>query len=326
MSIQMRLRRLLSDVLCAGLLLGPCTVFAVSGEPQLVSHGIPHDMLYGLSLEGLNGIAVGDSGLILVTADGGANWTKQSNRTTNLGLFGVVRKQGRCIAGGQNGLIMASADCKQWIVSPPVSKARILSVQVNAGGVAYAVGGFGAMLKSVDWGTSWQPVSIDWKAFTSDGVEPHLYDVHVAENGEVTVIGEFELILRSKDGGANWLAMHKGKRSLFGLKILENGEAYAVGQEGVILKSTNRGAIWSEQESGTKSILTGIWAQPNGQAVASGIYTILYSGNAGKSWQMDHSKLAKVGSYQAVAGVEKTRGQLNAVLVGSGGAILSVQR
>ena len=132
--------------------------------------------------------------------------------------------------------------------------------------------------------------------------------------------------MKSTAGGANWLALHKGKRSLFGLKILENGEAYAVGQEGVILKSMNRGATWSEQESGTKSILTGIWALPDGQAVVSGIYTILYSGNAGKSWQMDHSKLAKMGSYQAVAGVEKTNGQLNVVLVGSGGAILSVQR
>lgn len=322
----MRLRRLPFLAWCAGILLGSGSVLAGSGEPQLVSHGIAHDMLYGLSMEGLNGITVGDFGLILETADGGANWTKQGRGATNLGLFGVVRKQGRCIAGGQNGLIMASADCKRWTVSPPVSKARILSVQVNAAGVAYAVGGFGAMLKSVDWGKSWQPVSIDWKAFTSEGAEPHLYDVHVAENGEVTVIGEFELILRSKDGGASWQALHKGKRSLFGLKILDNGEAYAVGQEGVILKSTDRGVTWSEQGSGTQSILTGIWALPDGQAVASGIYTILYSGNAGKSWRMDRSKLAKMGWYQAVAGVEKTKGQLNVVLVGSGGAILSVQQ
>jgi hypothetical protein len=33
-----------------------------------------------------------------------------------------------------------------------------------------------------------------------------------------------------------------------------------------------------------------------------------------------------MGSYQAVAGVEKAKGQLTAVLVGSGGTILSVPR
>ena len=51
----------------------------------------------------------------------------------------------------------------------------------------------------------------------------------VGDDGEVTLVGEFELILRSKDGGAKWTALHKGKRSLFNLKLLDNGEAYAVG-------------------------------------------------------------------------------------------------
>lgn len=321
-----RLRRLLPLALAAGTTLASGSLFAASGEPQLVARGIAHDMLYGLSIEGQHGISVGDAGLIMETADGGASWTKQGKSPTDLGLFGVVRKQGKCIAGGQGGLILISTDCKQWAVSPPVSKARILSVNVNGNGTAYAVGGFGAVLKSADWGKTWEPVSIDWKGFTSEGAEPHLYDVHVADDGEVTVVGEFELILRSKDGGAKWTALHKGKRSLFNLNLLENGEAYAVGQEGVILKSPDRGATWSEQESGTKSILTGIWAQPGGQAVASGIYTILYSENGGKTWRQDASKLARMGSYQAVTGVEKVKGQLSAVLVGSGGTIISVPR
>ena len=324
--IQERLRSLLPLALAAGLAAASGSLFAASGEPQLLVRGTAHDMLYGLSIEGQHGVSVGDAGLVMETADGGASWTKQGKGPTDLGLFGVVRKQGKCIAGGQGGLILVSSDCKQWAVSPPVSKARILSVNVNGNGVAYAVGGFGAVLKSADWGKTWEPISIDWKPFTSEGAEPHLYDVQVADDGEVTLVGEFELILRSRDGGAKWTALHKGKRSLFGLKLLENGEAYAVGQEGLILKSTDRGTTWAEQESGTKSILTGIWAQPGGQAVVSGIYTILYSENGGKTWRKDVSKLARMGSYQAVTGVEKVKGQLSAVLVGSGGTIISVPR
>lgn len=310
----------------AVLILGSGSALSASVEPKVIAHGIAHDMLYGISMEGRNGIAVGDFGLTFETADGGVTWAKQAKPATNLGLFGVVRKQGHCIATGQSGVILTAADCKQWAVSPPVTKSRILSVAVNGAGTAYAVGGFGTLIKSADWGKTWQPVTIDWKNFNSDGAEPHLYDVHVAEDGEVTVIGEFELILRSKDGGS-WQALRKGKRSLFGLKILDNGEAYAVGQEGLILKSSDRGVSWVEQASGTQAILTGIWALPDGSAVASGIYTILSSANGGKSWQMDESKLAKKSWYQAVAGSgEKVDGKQNVVLVGSGGAILAVQR
>jgi photosystem II stability/assembly factor-like uncharacterized protein len=292
----------------------------------LVSGGIPHDILYALSLEGANGIAVGDYGLVMETADSGATWKKQAKPATELGLVSVVRRQGHCIAGGQSGLILTSNDCKAWSVAPPVSKARMLSVNVNANGIAFAVGGFGAVQKSADWGKSWEPISIDWKAFTPDGAEPHLYDVSVSDAGEITAVGEFELILRSKDGGATWVALHKGTRSLFSLKVLDNGEIYAVGQEGLILKSADMGKVWAEQNSGTKSVLTGVWAAPNGQAMVCGIYTILASNDGGKSWQANTSKLAKALSLQAVAAVDGGKGQLKAVLVGSGGVILNVRQ
>lgn len=299
---------------------------AASSEPKLVAHGIAHDMLYALSMEGQQGVVVGDFGLIMETTDGGTTWSKQAKAPTDLSLFGVVRKQGHCIAVGQSGILMTALDCKQWTVATSVSKERILAVDVNARGTAWAVGGFGAVLKSADWGKTWRPVDIEWKQFANEGVEPHLYDVHVADNGEVTLVGEFELILRSSDGGGKWQALHQGKRSLFGLTILDSGEAYAVGQEGAILKSSDRGAIWSEQDSGTKSILTGIWALPDGQVFASGIYTILSSSNGGKRWQAEVSKLAKMGWYQAVAGVKTAKGQLQVILVGTGGTILSVRR
>lgn len=321
-----RFRSLMPLLAWAALALACGELRAGGTVPQLASHGIAHDTLYGLSFDGQYGIGVGDAGLIMETADSGASWTKQAKAPTDLGLFGVARKQGHCIAGGQSGLILVSFDCKQWTATAAVTKSRILALNVNSSGTAFAVGGFGTVLKSSDWGKTWQAVAIDWKGFTSEGSEPHLYDVHVGESGEVTVIGEFELILRSRDGGNNWTALHKGKRSLFGLTILESGEAYAVGQEGVILRSNNRGTTWSEQESGTRSILTGIWARPDGRAVASGIYTILHTENAGKTWTMDRSKLALIGSYQAVAGLEMEKGQAKVVLVGSGGTILSLQR
>lgn len=301
---------------------GPVT----PGEPQIVFLGAPHDTIFAFGMEGMSGIAVGDFGLVVETGDGGKTWLRQTKPPTDLGLFAVARKAGKCIAGGQQGLVITADDCKQWRISAPVSSARILAIDVNAGGVAYAVGGFGTLLKSTDWGKTWQALAPDWKALSTGGAEPHLYDVHVAENGDATVVGEFEMVLRSRDGGAHWGLLHKGKRSLFGLKVMDSGNIYAVGQEGMVLKATDNGTRWTELDSGTKAILTGIWATPDGQVVASGIHTILFSSDGGMTWHADRSRLAQTGWHQAVTGSDQGNGRLNAVLVSSGGAVLSVQR
>lgn len=303
-----------------------CAAGVAAAAPSMLFHGVTHDMLYGLSMDGRNGLAVGDFGLVVETGDGGKSWSRQAKAPTSMGLFAVTRKAGHCIVGGQQGQIFTADNCKQWRAAATSTNARILSVALNDSGVAYAVGGFGTLLKSTDWGKNWQPLSLDWKAYSDDGADPHLYDVHVAANGDVTLVGEFEIVLRSRDGGASWSQLHRGKRSLFGLTVLENGDAYAVGQEGLILKAGGNGGPWKELGSGTKSILTGIAARADGRVVVSGIYTILYSADGGGSWQMDQSRPARAGWHQAAAISEGNDGKPSIVLVGSGGAILSVQR
>lgn len=321
-------RRLARRLLALGLGLACAAGVAASeaAPPGLLFHGGAHDMLYGLAMDGRNGLAVGDFGLVVETGDGGKSWTRQAKAPTGIGLFAVARKAGRCIAAGQQGQIFTASDCRQWRAATPASKARILSVALNDSGVAYAVGAFGTLLKSADWGRTWQALSLDWKAYSDDGADPHLYDVHVAANGEVTLVGEFEIVLRSRDGGASWNQLHRGKRSLFGLTVLDNGDVYAVGQEGLILKAGANGGAWKELASGTKAILTGIAGGVDGRVVASGIYTILHSLDGGASWRMDQSRPARAGWHQAAAIGEDSDGKPNIVLVGSGGAILSVER
>lgn len=311
-----------------GLLLGMCgSAFgATAGEPSVVFSGLPHDAFFSVSFEGREGIAVGDFGLVVETRDGGRTWVRQARPPTDRALLAVARKAGRCLAGGQDGLIFAAEDCRHWRQVPRVTGGRILGIDVNADGMAYAVGGFGTLLKSTDWGTSWQVLKPDWRALAPDGVEPHLYDVHVADDGEVTIVGEFEMVMHSHDAGAHWNLLRKGRRSLFGLQVLEDGDIYAVGQEGLILRSTEDGHSWTELESGTTSILTGIWASPDGRIVASGMYTILHSSDGGASWHVDRSARALTGWHQAIGGIEQGDGRLQVVLVGFGGSILAVQR
>lgn len=306
-------------------LYGSAAAAGDTGESRLLFQGRPHDSLYAVSFEGRDGIAVGDYGLIVRSADGGRTWKPQP-APTDLALLAVARRAGRCIAGGQEGLLMVADDCSDWKVLRPATGGRILAVEVNEHGLAFAVGGFGTLLRSEDWGQSWQPLAVDWSTMTPGGAEPHLYGVHVAANDVVTIVGEFEVVMRSVDGGASWTVLHAGRRSLFDLEVIENGTLYAVGQEGLILRGVDNGRSWQELPSGTSSILTGVGASPDGQLVVTGMYSILSSSDGGDSWQVEDSRLPSHGWHQAVAAGAGDDGRPRLVAVGSGGAILLVQR
>lgn len=311
------------------LLIGACLVAGnvnAGGEPpQIVAEGIPHDMLYAVTLDEDRGLAVGDSGLVLKTSDGGKSWSKEQNIPTDMALLTVVSRNDRCIAGGQSGLILTSEDCVTWSKADSGTRERILGVDMNTAGIAYAVGSFGTVLKSTDGGVTWETLSVPWEQLRGESAEPHLYAVKVFGSGDVVVAGEFELVLRA-DSHGTWDVLHQGKRSLFGLSSLSNGQLYAVGQEGVILKSADQGLTWNELNSGTKAILTGVWADASGYVAAAGIYTLLYSKDGGVSWQAESSPLIRKEWNLAVIGANRDATKRDVLVVGTSGKVVSVQR
>ena len=188
-------------------------------DHALVFHGTAHDMLYDVTFDGKNGLAVGNFGLIAETADGGVTWSAEDGVPTDLALLAVVRSGNHCIAAGQAGTVLVSSDCKHWTLGHLAGDPRVLNMALTASGTAYAVGGFGTVLKSTDWGQTWSPLAIDWSKITEDGAQPHLYRVHVAADGGLTIVGEFGLVLTSADMGKTWAVRHKGTDSLFALAI-----------------------------------------------------------------------------------------------------------
>lgn len=294
-----------------------------AGVKQL-RHGTRHDALYDVAFEGQRGIAVGAFGSVLASADGGATWQVQPFPMKHLALMSVAMREGKCIAVGQTGLVFTAPDCKTWQAVPPVTQSRLLAVAMNRQGLAYAVGGFGTILRSTDWGQSWTVQKVDWSGITPEGAEPHLYDLHVGEDGAVTAVGEFELVLRSGDG-QQWKALHKGERSLFGLAVLDGGQMYAVGQSGALLSSTDAGTSWTSRKTGTAAILTGVHATATGEVLASGINALVRSRDAGASWNAVQSKLVRNAWYQALAVSTGAGGQQRLIAVGAGGSILQLE-
>jgi photosystem II stability/assembly factor-like uncharacterized protein len=292
---------------------------------NLLQRGTAHDALFGIAFDGLRGVAVGAFGTVLATLDGGTQWQRQQLPGHNkVALLSVAIRNGRCIAVGQSGTIVRADDCASWQAVAPTTTARLLAVAVNEQGVAYAVGGFGTILRSTDWGKTWALQSVDWKSFTVDGAEPHLYGVHVAKDGTPTLVGEFELILRAASNGSGWRALRKGERSLFALAVMDDGRAYAVGQSGAVLSSRDGGATWKPASSGTEAILTGVVASPKGLVLVSGINTVLLSADNGATWRRPASKLIGNRRHQAVATSTTANGRERLLVVGAGGAILEI--
>lgn len=295
-----------------------------TGGARQIRHGTPHEALYDVSFEGRHGIAVGAFGRVLETVDGGATWQPQRFPMKHLALMAVTMQTGRCIAVGQTGIVYIAADCRNWDLVLPMTKARLLAVDVNRQGVAVAVGAFGTILRSTDWGQSWTVQTVNWSGITEGGAEPHLYGIHVADDGSATVVGEFELVLRSTDG-KGWKVLHKGERSLFGLAVVEGSQKmYATGQSGALLSSADGGSTWVSHDTGTGAILTSVLAAGQGNVLASGINAVVLSRDGGTTWSPVRSRLVRNAWYQALAASEGTDGKRRVVAVGAGGSILEL--
>jgi photosystem II stability/assembly factor-like uncharacterized protein len=297
---------------------------AAVGEPVQVYRGTAHDALYGLCLDGQNGVAVGGAGLVLESVDAGQSWAPAEVFSQNA-LLDVSCGVGPNLIVAQSGGIFRGSDGSYEAVESGTD-ARLLAVDSNSDGLVFAVGGFGAILRSVDAGLTWAPVSIDWEAILHDFVEPHLYDVIVAEDGVVTIVGEFELVVRSPDGGETWETVRSGEASLFALNLNDDGGGYAVGQEGRVIRTADGGLTWSEVETPSGAIMLNVWSSEGGEVIISGIRTLLRSSDGGASWTLIEGGDLNTGWYQGlVITSEDDSSGPTALLAGHQGSVIEVQ-
>ena len=75
------------------------------------------------------------------------------------------------------------------------------------------------------------------------------YDVAVADNGNVWIVGEFGKVVHSADGGKTWVRQTSGTtNSLLGVDFVNDREGWAVGAWGIIIHTKDGGEKWEKQE------------------------------------------------------------------------------
>lgn len=215
------------------------------------SVGIP---FYGLAKTGRDTlVAVGERGTVAkLTVDKRLPSGVRLALTTvgQSGLTGLCAwRNGTLAMTGQDGAIWRTDDGEAWaraITSRSREGARdkaqasdpLFNCWCGDEGVGIAVGAFGKILRTVNYGRDWSTASVQ------DDDDYHLYDVF-QNRGGMLIVGEAGRIYRSGDAGESWLRdVSPYKGSLFKGLSIANGSALAFGLRGTILARSAEDGDW----------------------------------------------------------------------------------
>ena len=252
----------------------------------LVAEGTVHRPLYGIAFhEDLQrGIAVGARGTVMMSDDGGRSWIAEK-LDTPLSLIDVAVQGERRVLVGQMGGIWVSDSGEEWRAVESGTEERLMAVDMNAAGLAIAVGSFDLILLSYDSGETWEESPLQLAPHVEDNYDPHLFDVQVNPDGSALIVGEFGLVLRTTDGGRNWDIVHQGIASLSGVHVRPDSTGFAVGQDGAVLRTLDGGKSWTSLDTPTSGNLLGVWSTEDGEATVSGMRYMIVSDDDGDSWR-----------------------------------------
>ncbi len=259
--------------------------------------------------------AVGHTGTILKSSDGGDTWEARTSGTAAPLVSVTFADDGRTgRAVGEGGTILKSSDGGDtWEARTSGTAAPLVSVTFVADGrTGWAVGDGGTILKSSDGGDTWE-------ARTS-GTTDRLLSVTFADDGRTGwAVGQGGTILKSSDAGDTWEARTSGTTNrLYSVTFADDGRTgWAVGDGGTILKSSDAGDNWESRYTGNSlNAVTFAADGRTGWAVGER-GTILKSIDAGDNWESRYS-----GTGNSLNAVTFAADGLTGWAVGDSGAIL----
>ncbi|BAL22910.1 YCF48-related protein [Azoarcus sp. KH32C] len=214
-------------------------------EPPAIER---RDTFYGVAASDDRVIwAAGAGGKIVRSEDGGNSWARQTSGT-DVNLQGIAAwDSAGAIAVGNDGVVIVTADGgHSWTSAalPASSNPNKLFRVRIANGVAWAVGEFGAVLRSDDRGATWSRVLPEEdRAWNDIGF--------VGDAG--WLVGEFGALMRTTDGGSTWTPVSTpNKVSLMGVAFRDARHGVAVGLAGTLLVTADGGASWRQVPAFTR--------------------------------------------------------------------------
>jgi photosystem II stability/assembly factor-like uncharacterized protein len=204
-------------------------------------------------------------------------------------MLAAVRAGARIVAVGDRGVVLLSDDggrTHRQARSVPLD-VTLTSVSFVDERLGWAVGHWGAVLRTEDGGETWSRQRVDTQH------DRPLFAVRFFDANNGVAVGLWSLVLVTTDGGRSWQTVEmprpdgarKADLNLFGLFADGRGRLFAAGEKGVVLRSDDRGRHWTYLHTGYGgSFWTGLVAS-DGALLAAGLRGSLYrSTDEGRSW------------------------------------------
>ncbi|MGH9825051.1 MAG: WD40/YVTN/BNR-like repeat-containing protein [Blastocatellia bacterium] len=156
------------------------------------------------------------------------------------------------------------------------------------GKVVWIVGGDGLMLRSDDYGRTFQQIGVK--------VDAGLNDVCVLGN-RIWAIGDGGSMVLSTDGGRSFVKnvaiSHRGGQStpldLYSVQFSDDKHGFIVGDQGLILASSDSGVSWREQHCNTNAQLFHLSVHGKKSWVVGAGGVIVHTDDGGKNWYPQRS-------------------------------------
>ncbi|MFU2327076.1 WD40/YVTN/BNR-like repeat-containing protein [Pseudomonas sp. NFX98] len=234
-------------------------------------------------------------------------------------LSGMARAGERVIAVGQRGHILFSDDSGQhWKQATVPASADLTAVNFPTTTQGWAVGNDGVVLHSSDAGATWQkqldgrqigallvkhytalanaePSNEQWPLLVAEGqrlveqgADKPLLDVWFANDKVGYVVGVFNLILRTDDGGQSWTPFQDrtdNPQSFHLNAIASTGDAvYIAGEQGLLLKWDDHAQRFAAVPTPYQGSFFGVLGKP-GEVLVYGLRgNVLRSTDGGQNW------------------------------------------
>lgn len=251
----------------------------------------------------LIGVAAGDGGTILTTAEGGFTWQQRDSgigTDANFSRVHFVNSKTAIAVGGYPpllgetaGIIVRTTDAgATWVTLATIPGALVFDVAFQNLSSGIAVG--------IDF-TTFLPIILrtndGWTTWTTQTLEPSgvLASVAFSQTNVATAMG-FDgdtgksLIVRTNDGGATWQQEQApSDQTLNDVAFRDPQNGVAVGTTGTILTTSDGGVHWVPQVSGTDLNLHDISLVGVGLALIAGgnsddMGIILSSSDSAVTW------------------------------------------
>jgi photosystem II stability/assembly factor-like uncharacterized protein len=279
---------------------------AVAAQPSPLAS---RSLLLGVARAGSRLVAVGQRGHVVHSDDAGVTW-KQANVPVSSDLtavFFVTDRKGWAV--GHDGVVLATSDGGlNWTLQLDGGRANERLVEHMRHRVAEAPGS--AEMKQL---------LEDAQRYQAQGADKPFLGVWFADENNGYVVGAYNLIFRTSDGGRNWEPWFDRTDNPKLLNLYAIGPAgadlYVVGESGLVLKLDPKLQRWRARPTPYKGSYFGVLG--NGAAVwAFGLRGTVYrTDDGGETWNPVQAGLPAA----IVAGTTLPNGAL--ILADAGGRV-----